>query len=300
MAPRTDSEPLLPSQAARPFSAPGRPLPTADGRVVRVGLLLAHGFTGSPHSLRPWAEAAAAAGLAVELPLLPGHGTRWEDLNRTGFSDWYDAVERAFLGLRGRCDVLVVAGLSMGGSLALRLAQVHPDGVDGLVLVNPAVDSRDRRLALLPVLHRVVASFPGLGNDIKREGVTEGGYDRTPLAALHSLRAGWAMVRASLPLVQQPVLICKSDVDHVVDDASITLLRNKLGSLDYTEIPLHDSYHVATLDNDADLIVSSSLAFIGRLAGVELAAPTTAPTAGADLETGTGAGSDTDAGGADV
>ena len=41
-----------------------------------VGVLLCHGFTGSPQSLRPWAEYLAERGLTVALPLLPGHGTR--------------------------------------------------------------------------------------------------------------------------------------------------------------------------------------------------------------------------------
>jgi carboxylesterase len=103
----------------------------------RIGVLLCHGFTGSPQSLRPWAEALAERGFSVELPLLPGHGTTWQHMNRTSWPQWYREVERALATLRTRCDVVVAAGLSMGGALALRLAEQHPDQVTALVLVNP-------------------------------------------------------------------------------------------------------------------------------------------------------------------
>ena len=101
----------------------------ADGG--RVGVVLSHGFTGTPQSLRPWAEHLAAAGLTVSLPRLPGHGTRWQDLAATRWEDWYGEVERAFTRLRSRCDEVFAGGLSMGGALVLRLAEEHPDEVAG-------------------------------------------------------------------------------------------------------------------------------------------------------------------------
>src|SRR5579859_1859428 len=105
---------LLPG--AEPFeAAPG-------GAYGRVGVLLCHGFTGSPQSLRPWARHLAEAGFRVSLPLLPGHGTRWKDLQSTTWQDWYAEVDKALRVLREDCDSVFVAGLSMGGGLALRLA----------------------------------------------------------------------------------------------------------------------------------------------------------------------------------
>ncbi|MER6924420.1 alpha/beta fold hydrolase, partial [Streptomyces spiralis] len=80
-----------------------------------VGVLLCHGFTGSPQSLRSWAEYLAERGLTVSLPLLPGHGTRWEDMAITGWQDWYAEVDRELRALRERCAHVFVAGLSMGG-----------------------------------------------------------------------------------------------------------------------------------------------------------------------------------------
>jgi carboxylesterase len=243
---------------AEPFSRDGGDL----------GILLCHGFTGSPQSLRPWAQRLADAGHTVRLPRLPGHGTTWQEMNRTRWQDWYAVVEQAFLDLRGRCRTVVVGGLSMGGALALRLAQEHREpgtGVDGLVLVNPAVLFEDRRLVAVPVLRWVTASMPGVGNDIKRAGVTELAYDRAPLHALHSMLQAWRVVIKDLPLVHQPVLIFRSPQDHVVPASSTALILERISSTDATEVLCIGSYHVATLDNDADRIAEGSLAFASGL-----------------------------------
>src|SRR4051812_17466983 len=163
-----------------------------------VGVLLCHGFTGSPQSLQPWGDALAAAGVSVLCPRLPGHGTRWQELNLTGWQDWYAEVVHAFDELAGRCDQVFVMGLSMGGTLALRLAERRPADVAGLVLVNPSVMSLNKAFNALPVLKWVVPSLKGIGSDIKKEGVTELAYDRTPLRATHSLSQLWKPVRADL------------------------------------------------------------------------------------------------------
>lgn len=232
-----------------------------------VGVLLSHGFTGSPVSMRPWALELAARGHTVRVPLLPGHGTTWQEMNTTTWNDWYGAVDAALTELKGRCEHVVVAGLSMGGALALRLAEKRPDVVDGLVLVNPAIASRDKRLLALPVLHRVVASLDAIGNDIKKPGVEEGAYPRTPLRALHSQTVMWKDVRANLDAIRCPVLLLRSDDDHVVDDETQRLLQAALPAEQLETVALHDSYHVATLDHDAPVIVERSLDFIDRVTG---------------------------------
>jgi carboxylesterase len=230
-----------------------------------TGVLLCHGLTGSPASLRPWAEHLAAAGLSVEVPLLPGHGTAWQDLNTTRWPDWYAAVERSLLDLRERCDPVVVGGLSMGGCLALRLAQLHGAAVSGLVLVNPAIASRDRRLLALPVIHRVVPSLSALSGDIAKPGQDEIAYDRNPLRALHSLTQLWKLVVADLPRVAQPMLIYRSDQDHIVDATSLGIITERVSSADVAVVRLSRSYHVATLDHDAETIFAGSLDFVRRL-----------------------------------
>ena len=230
-----------------------------------VGVLLVHGFTSTPQSLRPWAEHLAEAGYTVRLPRLPGHGTTWQEMNRTEWSDWYATVDATFRELLARCRTVVVAGLSMGGALALQLAQNHGPRVAGLVLVNPAVKFEDPRLVMLPVLKHLVGALPGIANDIKKADATELAYTKTPLKAGHSQVVAWRTIIRDLPEVTQPVLLLHSPQDHVVPASSSALVLSKISSEDVQEILLENSYHVATLDNDAPLIFAESAKFIERL-----------------------------------
>ncbi|WP_432135581.1 MULTISPECIES: alpha/beta hydrolase [unclassified Streptomyces] len=231
-----------------------------------VGVLLCHGFTGSPQSLRPWAEHLAGHGLSVSLPLLPGHGTRWEDMQLTGWPDWYAEVDRELRVLRERCTEVFVAGLSMGGALALRLAARHGDAVRGVVVVNPANKVHGLSAYALPVARHLVRTTKGIASDIARPDGAELGYDRVPLHAAHSLRNFFRLVDGELPQVTQPLLLLRSPQDHVVPPADSARVLNRVSSVDVTEILLEQSYHVATLDYDADRIFEESLSFIGRLA----------------------------------
>ncbi|MEO9324715.1 alpha/beta fold hydrolase [Nocardioides sp. C4-1] len=233
----------------------------------RVGVLLSHGFTGSPLSIRPWAEHLGALGHGVAVPRLPGHGTTWQDLNTHRWDDWYGEVARTFDRLCLDHDAVVVGGLSMGGALALRLAEDHPDRVAGLMLVNPAVSTRRLDVRLLPVLKHVVPSFPGIADDIKKPGASEHGYTRTPLRAIHSFMQAWPGLVADLGRITCPVLLFRSDDDHVVDDSSRRIILAGLGSDDVTSVELHDSFHVATLDHDAPMIFEQSEQFVARCAG---------------------------------
>jgi carboxylesterase len=186
-------------------------------------------------------------------------------MNRTSWQDWYAWVDRAFRELHERCERVVVGGLSMGGALALQLAQEHGPRISGLVLVNPAVKFDDPRTRLLPVLKHLVGSLEAIGNDVKKEGVTELAYTRTPLKAGHSQLIAWQSVVRDLPEVTQPVLLLRSTQDHVVPASSSALVLSRISSRDVTEILLEDSYHVATLDNDAQRIFDESAKFIERI-----------------------------------
>ncbi|MGW4276729.1 alpha/beta hydrolase [Streptomyces seoulensis] len=231
-----------------------------------VGVLLCHGFTGSPQSLRPWAEYLAERGLTVSLPLLPGHGTRWEDLRVTGWQDWYAEVDRELRALRERCARVFVAGLSMGGALALRLAAKHGDAIDGVMVVNPANKVHGLAAYALPVARHLVPTTKGIASDIAKEGAAELGYDRVPLHAAHSLRRFFRLLDGELPQVTQPLLVLRSPEDHVVPPADPARILGRVSSLDVTEVLLEHSYHVATLDHDADRIFEESYAFVARLA----------------------------------
>jgi carboxylesterase len=237
---------------AEPFHHEGGP----------TAVLLCHGFTGSPHSLRPWAEHLAAAGLTVSLPRLPGHGTSWQDMARTRWEDWYAEVDRALADLQGGADEVFVMGLSMGACLALRLAELQGRAISGLVLVNPSVTADTKLFLLAPVLKLVVPSLKGVGSDIKKPGVTELAYDRTPVKAAATLPGLWKTTQRDLGRVSVPVLVYKSAEDHVVGPGSLAILRERLpaGLLEVRNCP--DSYHVATLDNDAQSIFAGSLDFV--------------------------------------
>jgi carboxylesterase len=228
-----------------------------------TGVLLCHGFTGSPQSLRPWAEYLAGAGLSVCLPRLPGHGTTWQEMARTRWEDWFAEVNLAFDELQARCDEIFVMGLSMGGCLALRLAELRGDAVRGLVLVNPSLTADSRLLFLLvPVVKFFVPAVKGIASDIKKPGTTEAGYDRTPVKAVASLPGLWRTTAEHLSDLTQPVLVYHSTTDHVVGPASVSLLTRALPASQVEVRDLADSYHVATLDNDAEAIFAGSLEFV--------------------------------------
>src|SRR5689334_15799807 len=217
--------------------------------------------------MRPFGEHLAELGYGVAVPRLPGHGTSWQEMNRTGWPDWYAVLDNELARLRKEHDQVVVVGLSMGGALVLRLAEEHGADISGVVLINPSVSTEDKRLALLPVLSKVIPSFPGISNDIKKPGVDEGAYSRMPLKATLSLSKLWKVVQADLPKVTQPVLLFRSTVDHVVEASSARRVLTSISSRDVTETLLEDSYHVATLDNDAPRIFADTAAFIARVTG---------------------------------
>jgi carboxylesterase len=255
-----DPVPIAPED--EPYVAPADPDLTG-GR--RIGVLLSHGFTGSPASMRPWAEHLNKAGYAVSVPLLPGHCTQWQELNSFTFADWYAEAERAFEKLQSECDQVFVAGLSMGGFIGLKLAVDKGRDVAGLVLVNPIINSERKDVKLLPVLKHVVPGFPAIGNDIKKPGMDERAYSKTPLKALATLFTEFKTVRPRLAEVTQPLLVFRSREDHVVDPSSGRIIMSTVSSRDLEERVLDESYHVATLDNDAETIYADSVEFFRRV-----------------------------------
>ena len=248
---------MAPLPSAEPFTADGGP----------VGVVVSHGFTGNPSSLRDWADHLAAAGYSVRLPLLPGHGGTWQQTNETRWPQWYGVIETAFLDLRERCERVFAVGLSMGGTLVTRLAEQHPDAVSGLVLVNPAYGTRRFDAKFAPFISWLVKSRPAIGGDIKKPGVDEEAADRTPVVAFASLLQLWKVTVADLDKVLAPILMYRSREDHVVDDLSGILLKKGAVNTSVREVILEDSYHVATLDNDAPTIFDGSVEFIESLAG---------------------------------
>jgi carboxylesterase len=237
---------------AEPYSHEGGP----------TGVLLCHGFTGCPQSLRPWAEYLASEGLTVSLPRLPGHGTTWQEMNRTRWEDWYAEVDRAFGELQAATSEIFVMGLSMGACLALRLAELNGPAVSGLVLVNPSITADTKLFLLAPVLKVIIPSLKGVGSDIKKEGATELAYDRTPARAAATLPGLWKVTKRDLDKIAAPTLVYHSTEDHIVGPASLAILLKALPTTRLKVIGCPNSYHVATLDNDAEAIFAGSLDFV--------------------------------------
>ena len=228
------------------------------------GVLVLHGFTGNPQSMRGLAEAFAAAGFAVELPLLPGHGTSVDDLIPTRWSDWSAAAEAAYTDLAARVDRVVVAGLSMGGSLTAWLAGRHPE-IAGIVCVNPAVTlPAEMVTALQEMVDGGIDRIPAIGGDVADPAQREKAYDATPLEPLLSLAAAADEFRDDLAKITCPVLIMNSPQDHVVEPVNSDILAEGVSG-PVERVTLERSFHVATLDYDKDLITDRAIAFAQKV-----------------------------------
>lgn len=244
---------------AESFSAGGGP----------AGALVLHGITGSCQSVRGVAEALATAGFTVECPLLPGHGTTVADLQATSWADWSAAAEAAYDELAARCpDGVMVAGLSMGGTLTAWIASRRPD-VAGIACINPAVASfgpvRDLLVATIEAGEEVIDK---IGHDIADPEAVEISYEHTPLRPLLSLLEAIEELQPDLPNIACPAFIVTSTNDHVVPPFHSDHLAEQVAG-PVERMILERSFHVATLDYDradieARVVEFAQKCFVGR------------------------------------
>jgi carboxylesterase len=229
-----------------------------------TGVLVIHGFTGCTQSMLPYGKALAAMGYTVIGPRLPGHGTTVKDMAFRKYTEWTGEAERALHELRGRCDRVFVTGLSMGGTITLHLAAKFGDKIAGIIPVNALVLT-NTLLRLTAVLKYLVKTRPGVGSDIKKPEAKESCYDQVPVAAAHELTKLLKVTREGLPRVTAPALVIASREDHVVPEpANAAYIMSNLGSKDKEMLWLENSYHVATLDNEGELIFKQAGNFIER------------------------------------
>jgi carboxylesterase len=259
--PTSEQPDILPG--AEPWS---HHAPAGGADDAAVGVLVLHGFTGNPSSMRELAEALAGAGFHVELPRLPGHGTTVDDMITTGWADWAGAADAAYERLAARTDRVVAAGLSMGGSLALWTALAHPE-ISGLVCVNPATrpQAPEVRAALDETLAAGTVVMPGIGSDIADPDAHESAYEGVPLRPLMSfLDEGLAVLAVRYGELSMPLLLLTSHEDHVVPPAESEFLAEHYGGpVDHRW--LERSYHVATQDFDRDVINVAAVEFVGQV-----------------------------------
>ncbi len=240
-----------------PFSAPGGPL----------GVLVLHGLTGTTSSVIDVAQRCARAGYTVLVPRLPGHGTSVEDMMTTGWEDWSGAALAAYDELAATCERVAVFGLSVGGGLAVHVAAHRPD-VAALVFVNPYLKHPGPEWDDLAraMLDAGVLTYDSVGSDVKKEGVVETSYDRTPIGPALSWLTAVPQVNEHLSRITAPSLLFTSTVDHVVDvDNGDELVNKSQGSVE--RVWLENSFHVATIDHDRELIESRTLAFLAEHLG---------------------------------
>lgn len=245
-----------------PFAAEG------SGESARIGVLVIHGFTGSPDSSVPWAKHLNELGYRVNAIRLPGHGTTWQDANTKRLSDLRKVTADAFEEMLAETDLVFICAQSFGATLALQLAGERPEAVAGLCLVNPwvradGVASWQKYLApfqrFLPYLTK---SLPGVASDIADPTSHELGYDRIPVVLVaDTLNSAFGDLKGVLPKVSAPIQLSLSSTDHVLGPNNAELIRQQVHS-PIEEITLHRSYHVATLDHDATTIFENSARFI--------------------------------------
>jgi carboxylesterase len=232
------------------------------GANQEIGVLLVHGFTGSPASMRPWAEYLNQRGYTVKVPLLPGHGTTPHDLNLVKWQEWPAKVESDLQELLRTCRKVFICGLSMGGGTTLNIATRYSKDLAGIILVNPMIHVKFVPHQLAWVISRFQKMRDSVGDDIKRPGITEYGYDALPAVGVYQLLKMLHYTRKRLHDVTAPMLLFHSVDDHTLPVTNTEIVMKGVGSREKQRIELVNSYHVATLDYDQEVIFENSRLFI--------------------------------------
>lgn len=251
---------MVPAGLLEDFSAIG------SGKNQNVGVLLLHGYTGSPASMRPWAEYLNGLGYTVSLPRLPGHGRTPEDLNKVKWNEWVERAEEDLIKLFNSCTSVFVVGLSMGGGLTAHLATKFSDRLAGIILVNPMIHVPGVNSKVAALVSTFVKFRKSVGDDIKRPHTVEYGYDTLPLVGLKEVLKMHEATRKNLASITCPAMVFHSKDDHVLPVSNTDIIWNGISSTNKQRIELINSYHVATLDFDQDVIHENSRIFIESLA----------------------------------
>jgi carboxylesterase len=231
------------------------------------GALLLHGFAGTPPELRRLGEHLAANGWRCRAPAIAGHAVTPEDLERTTWLDWVASATEALDELAAECEQVVVAGQSMGGTMALHLAARH-DRIQAVATLAAPVWLKDWRLRLLPVAKHVVRwDVPGDDVDLFwPEAVNElHSYGRRPTRAIRQLDLFCATVRRELALIRQPVLVMHGGRDRVIDPRNaVDVERGLVCSVAVERHMYPRSGHGMSVDVDRDDINTRVLRWFDR------------------------------------
>lgn len=233
-----------------------------NGRNKSVGIIFVHGFTGSPISMRPWADFFSEKGFSVSVPLLPGHGTTPEELNHVKWQEWPAKIDAELNWMLEQNIKPFIFGLSMGGGTTLYMAQRKSSSIAGIVLVNPMIHVKFVPHQLAWVISRFQKMRESVGDDIKKPGVTEHGYDSLPAVGIYQLLKMLSYTRKRLHDVTAPLMLFHSKDDHTLPVTNTEIVMKNIGSIVKQRIELVNSFHVATLDYDQEIIFENSLIFV--------------------------------------
>jgi carboxylesterase len=242
------------------------------------GVLLVHGYTGSPFELRPQGEALAAAHYRVRALLLPGHGTTPRDLSRKVWADWYDAVVAEHdAWCRHTGGPVFVVGLSLGSMLALQLACERPDRVPALAALGTPLQP-GRHILWGARLFQYSPLRPLLRMPRKRREqdgfdttliVQNPSYDAVPMSGLVELVRRLPELRRCLDRIRVPALVAHGTRDTTARVAGGREAFDRLGSEDKQWLELQRSMHLITLDGERDRLCEAVVEFFNRHRGGE-------------------------------
>lgn len=222
------------------------------------GVLLIHGFTGSPSEMSLLAKHLHNKDYTVYSVRLPGHSTTVEDLACTNYRHWISAVEDAYYSLDNMCDRVSVVGMSMGGLLALNLAHDFP--IHKAVSLATPIHIKDKRLPFIALY--------GLFNKYvdKKERVYDLDvhirYNKMPVSSVGEMVKLIKHVKPLLPAIQTPCLVMQSAVEHTLQPDSAEYIHNNLGSKDKQLVWKYHSGHLLVLDKEREIVFQDIAEFL--------------------------------------
>jgi carboxylesterase len=231
-----------------------------------IGVLLLHGYTATPVEVSLLAEYLhTQAGYTVVCPLLPGHGTKIDDLHKIKWQHWADHVENIYEQLSKKCTFRFVGGTSLGGLLALYLAVFHPE-IKGLLIYSPALIVNNRMAILSHELKYFVKTIPKFRKKVGQSIVEERwqGYTSDSLPAISQLLRLQQVVRKNLPRITQPILICQGMRDETINPKGASEIYRQVRSKDKKLHYMEESTHSLLLDQEWEKIAQETVAFISH------------------------------------
>jgi len=229
-----------------------------------VGVLLSHGFTATTAEVRLLAQILHDHGYTVAGPLLPGHGTHPDEMNRCHWRDWAAAVEATYQQLAADCEKVFVGGESMGALLALYLALHHPEIV-GVLAYSPALVLEGWMVAAAPIIGPLIAPFrPHFMKSQLDSPDKWQGYPENPVKAAGQLTLLRRYLHPRLPQIHQPVFVVQGRLDKAIAPNSGEMVYNHVGSALKEMHWMEKSPHTVILDCELEEIAARTLAFMER------------------------------------